>query len=74
MLVLSRKHDEDIVIKTSEGRVIIVKVVQIAGDKVRLGFTAAPDVLITRRELLTQQEETTRGLERPFTDGPISTT
>lgn len=64
MLVLSRKHDEDIVIKTPEGRTIVVKVVQIVGDKVRLGFTADPDIIISRRELLTQ-EEAFRGLERP---------
>lgn len=64
MLVLSRKHDEDIVIKTPEGRTIVVKVVQIVGDKVRLGFTADPDIIISRHELLTQ-EEAFRGLERP---------
>lgn len=73
MLVLSRKYDEDIVIKTPEGRIITVKVVQLLPDKVKLGFTADPEVTISRRELLTQ-EEISRGLERPLTDGPVSST
>lgn len=67
MLVLSRKYDEDIVIKTPEGRIITVKVVQLLPDKVKLGFTADPAVTISRRELLTQ-EEISRGLERPVTE------
>lgn len=73
MLVLSRKPDEDIVIRTPEGRTIVVKVVSLLPDKVRLGFTADTDVKIDRRELLTQKE-ISRGLERPFTDGPIPST
>lgn len=73
MLVLSRKLDEDIVIKTPEGRIVAVKVIQLFPDRVKLGFTADPDVIISRRELLTQ-EEISRGLERPVTDGPISST
>lgn len=64
MLVLSRKYNEDIVIKTPEGRIITVKVVQLLPDKVKLGFIADSDVSINRRELLTQ-EEPSRGLERP---------
>jgi len=64
VLVLSRKKNEDIVIKTTEGRTITVKVVQIIGDKVRLGFSAPPDVEIDRKEIL-EQKETTSGLERP---------
>jgi carbon storage regulator CsrA len=70
VLVLSRKNDEDIVIQTPEGRTIIVKVVQIVGEKVRLGFTADPDVAINRREILTQKE-ISGGLERPVTNGPL---
>lgn len=73
MLVLSRKPDEDIVIKTPEGRTIVVKVVSLLPDKVRLGFTADAAVKIDRRELLTQKE-ISRGLERPATDGPIPAT
>jgi carbon storage regulator len=47
MLVLSRKKDETIVI----GDNIIVTVVEIRGDKVRLGFDAPRDVTIHRREI-----------------------
>lgn len=73
MLILSRKLDEDIVIRTPEGRTIVIKVVRLQPDKVRLGFTAGTDVKIDRRELLTQKEPF-RGLERPLTDGPLPTT
>ncbi len=70
MLVLSRKKNEDIVITAPDGRVITIKVVEIVGDKVRLGVTAAPDVAVMRRELLTQEKEP-HGLERPATRGPV---
>ena len=48
MLVLSRKLGEEIVI--DNGRVVMT-VVEIGRGKVRLGFTAARDVLIDRREI-----------------------
>lgn len=73
MLVLSRKKDEDIVIKIPDGRVITVKVVQIIADRVRLGVTAPADVEIQRGELMTQKEAS-RGLERPATNGPVPST
>ena len=47
MLVLSRKKDETIVIDEN----IIVTVVEIRGDRVRLGFVAPKDVTIHRREI-----------------------
>ncbi len=47
MLVLSRKKDESIVI----GDNIIVTVVEIHGDRVRLGFVAPKEVTIHRREV-----------------------
>lgn len=50
MLVLSRHRDEDIVITTPEGRRIRVAVVELRGDKVRLGFEADRDVTIHRHE------------------------
>ena len=73
VLVLSRKKDEDIVIKIPDGRIITIKVVQIIADRVRLGFNAASDIEIHRGELLTQ-EEISRGLERPATNGPVPST
>ena len=48
MLVLSRKPDEQIVI----GDGIIVTVVEIRGDKVRLGIEAPRDVSVHRQEVV----------------------
>ena len=48
MLVLSRKCDEQIVI----GQDIIVTVVEIRGDKVRLGIEAPTEVPVHRQEVL----------------------
>lgn len=47
MLVLSRKQDEEIVINGD----IVIKVVDIRGDKVRLGITAPVEVPVHRREV-----------------------
>ncbi|MDP7015022.1 MAG: carbon storage regulator [Pirellulaceae bacterium] len=47
MLVLSRKETERIKLGDS----IVVTVVRVAGDKVRLGIEAPPDVLVLRDEL-----------------------
>lgn len=47
MLVLSRKKDEKIVI----GDNISIMVVEIRGDKVRLGIEAPRDVTVHRREV-----------------------
>lgn len=47
MLVLSRKKDEIVRI----GSDIVVTVVELRGDKVRLGFTAPSDIPIHRGEV-----------------------
>lgn len=47
MLVLSRKKNESIIIND----VITVTVVEIRGDKVRLGIEAPKDVTVHRREV-----------------------
>ena len=47
MLVLSRKKDEKIII----GDNITVMVIEIRGDKVRLGIDAPPEVPIHRQEV-----------------------
>ena len=47
MLVLARKRDEQIVI----GDNIVVTVVDIRGDKVRLGIAAPMDVPVHRSEI-----------------------
>jgi carbon storage regulator len=48
MLVLSRKRDERIVI----GDNIVITVVDVRGDKVRLGIEAPIDVPVHRQEVL----------------------
>ena len=48
MLVLSRKEGEEILI--ADGT-ILVKVVEIRGDKVRLGITCDRDIVVHRREV-----------------------
>jgi len=47
MLVLSRRQSERIRLGDS----IVVTVVRVAGDKVRLGIEAPPEVVVLREEL-----------------------
>jgi carbon storage regulator len=47
MLVLSRKKNESIIINDN----IIVMVVEVRGDKVRLGIDAPKEVSVHRREI-----------------------
>ena len=57
MLVLSRKRNEQIVI--DDGR-IVVSVVEIHGDKVRLGVEAPKDVEVDRREVYESKQQVKR--------------
>lgn len=50
MLVLSRKKNETIVIGEGDSQVEVM-VVEVRGDKVRLGFKADRSVPINRREV-----------------------
>jgi len=50
LLVLSRHRDEEIVIDTAAGK-ITVMVVDIRGDKVRLGISAPKSIPVHRREV-----------------------
>lgn len=47
MLVLSRKRDESIVINDD----IVITIVEVRGDKVRLGIQAPRDVPVHRQEV-----------------------
>ena len=47
MLVLSRHRDEEIVIRDD----IVIRIVEVRGDKVRLGINAPQDVPVHRREV-----------------------
>jgi carbon storage regulator len=55
MLVLSRKRDEKIVI----GENIVVTIVEIRGDKVRLGIEAPNEVPVHRHEVWEAIQRTT---------------
>lgn len=68
MLVLSRHRDESIIIGDS----IVVTIVDIRGDKVRLGITAPTEIPVHRREVYEAiQRENLRAarLEPEDTDG-----
>ena len=52
MLVLTRLRDESVII----GHDVEVKVVDIRGDKVRLGFSAPPNVAVNRKEIFLQKQ------------------
>jgi carbon storage regulator len=58
MLVLSRKTEESIII----GDNIRITIVRIAGDKVRVGIEAPPDISVHRQEVYEAiQNERQRG-------------
>lgn len=48
MLVLSRREDEDVIINNGQ---IIVTVIEIRGEKVRLGIKAPPEIPVHRAEV-----------------------
>ena len=63
MLVLSRKKEEAIIIGD---KMVIVRVLEICGDRVKLGFMASDAVSIMRGEIVAANEKEKRknGLER----------
>lgn len=66
MLVLSRKQEQEIIIGN---RIVVVRVLEICGDRVKLGFTAPEAVSIMRGEVVAAIEKETRknGVERQAT-------
>jgi carbon storage regulator len=52
MLVLSRRENERIKL----GESIVLTVIRVAGERVRLGIEAPPDVLVLRDELQPRQK------------------
>lgn len=68
MLVLSRKKNERILVNGGE---IVVKVVDIRGDKVRLGIEAAKNVAIDREEVFVAKQLALATMpQAPTTDCP----
>jgi carbon storage regulator len=63
MLVLSRKKNESIIINDD----IIITVVEIRGDKVRLGIQAPASVSVHRRKFTRRSTDTPRKLPLPRT-------
>jgi carbon storage regulator len=62
MLVLSRKPSESIVIRDD----IVVTIIEIRGDKVRLGFDAPRDVPIHRNEVYEAIKREDQKLENQY--------
>ena len=57
MLVLSRRRDERVVIEAGGEIILRCVVVDVRGDKVRLGFEADPTVKIHRQEVWDEIQE-----------------
>lgn len=55
MLVLGREAQQEVVIRTPEGRTIVVTVTGFRSKKVRLGFAADSEVIIDRAEVFEQK-------------------
>ena len=70
MLVLSRQRDESIII----GDNIVITIVDIRGDKVRLGIEAPKEVPVHRQEVYDaiQRERTQNEAEPKAADEPAS--
>lgn len=51
MLVLSRKAGEKVILRNKSRVLLELVVVEIRGDKVRLGFTADHEITILREEI-----------------------
>jgi carbon storage regulator len=67
VLILSRKKGESIIISDN----IVVMVVDIRGDKVRLGIEAPKDVSVHRREVYDAIKRA-EGSQKKSPDSPVS--
>jgi carbon storage regulator len=68
MLVLSRKKNESIIINDN----ITVTVIEIRGDKVRLGIEAPKDVTVHRREVYEAIQNQAKSREHDRGTTPVS--
>lgn len=58
MLILSRKSNESIVlfVDSSNGKEeVVIKVLEIHGNKVKIGVAASKDVIVAREEILEEE-------------------
>jgi carbon storage regulator len=65
MLVLGRKLGERIVIPDCA---MIITVLDVKGDKVRLGFTAPDDIAVLREELVGRKPSYHNQADRPISE------
>ena len=70
MLVLSRKRDESIIIDGG----IVITIVDIRGDKVRLGIEAPASVPVHRKEVYDALQRESASNAIPSADVPSTTT
>ena len=59
MLVLTRKYGEQIVIKTEDGKEVVITLVKVKGNQARIGVEADKSVSIYRKEILQDSTEET---------------
>lgn len=68
MLVLRRRQGESIILSS----VIKITVLSVEGDRVKLGITAPPDVIVVREELLNEHGSSTpRNTMLPGNEPPV---
>ena len=67
MLVLSRQRDESIII----GDDIVITIVDVRGDKVRLGIDAPPHVSVHRKEIYEAIKREAEAGKRPGANGHV---
>jgi len=68
MLVLSRKLDQSIVIGDGEDAIKIT-VIDIRGDKIKLGISARPEVAVHREEIYLEIQEENRRKQGKSVEG-----
>ena len=67
MLVLSRKVDQTIVIGQDGADTITIKILEITGDRVKLGIVAPREMVILRQELREEiRQENLRAVAPPL--------
>ena len=64
MLALTRKKNESLVIRDD----IVITVVEIQGNKIRLGIEASKEVTIHRKEVYERLKESGRKMDSPRSD------
>ncbi|MBX3416035.1 MAG: carbon storage regulator [Pirellulaceae bacterium] len=62
MVVISRHKDESITLETPDGKLVVVSVVEIRGDKVRLSIDTDPPSDL--RELSVHRKEVLEAIKR----------